>query len=136
MPPATDYLFYDGSCGLCHRSVRFTLNRGPIPGLRYAPLGGPTFHNRIPDAERRDLPDSVVVLTSDGQVLVRSAATLYLARRAGNPWRSLAAIAFIVPAAVLDLLYDAVAAVRHRLFARPSEACPVVPARLRDLFDP
>lgn len=136
MPPATEYLFYDGACGLCHRSVRFTLVRGPIPGLRYAPLGGATFARRIPQADRRDLPDSMVLLTADGRVLVRSAATLHLARRLGNPWRLLGAAASIAPAPLLDFLYDAVARLRHRLFARPSAACPVVPAHLQDRFDP
>ena len=136
MPPASEYLFYDGDCGLCHRSVRFTLRHGPIPGLRYAPLGGPTFLERIPEAERSDLPDSVVLLTGDGRVLVRSAATLYLARRLGDPWRTLGALASIVPSVVLDVLYDGVAAVRNRLFARPTDTCPVVPAHLRDRFDP
>jgi predicted DCC family thiol-disulfide oxidoreductase YuxK len=136
MPPASEYLFYDGSCGLCHRSVRFTIRHGPIPGLRYAPLGGPTFLERISEAERRELPNSLVLLTSDGRLLVRSAATLHLARRLGNPWHTLGAIASIVPAALLDALYDRVAAVRHRLFAPPADACPVVPAHLRDRFDP
>jgi len=62
---------------------------------------------------------------------VRSEAVLYLAERLGGLWRVLALVARAVPSRVRDGLYDAVARVRHRLFARPAEACPIVPAELR-----
>ena len=28
-PPAPERIFYDGSCGLCHRGVRFVVARDP-----------------------------------------------------------------------------------------------------------
>ena len=40
----TDILFYDGSCGLCHRAVRFILAEDRSgTAFRFAPLGGETF---------------------------------------------------------------------------------------------
>ena len=41
-----------------------------------------------------------------------------------------------VPAVVLDRGYDIVASVRYRLFARPTEACPLLPEHLRARFEP
>ncbi len=132
-----ELLFYDGACGLCHRAVRFVLAEAPAgDALRFAPLSGETFRARLPAARRDALPDSLIVLTAEGQVLSRSAAVRRLAEGLGGRWRILAALTRAVPAALLDRLYDLIARTRHRLFARPDDACPVTPRRLRDRFDP
>jgi predicted DCC family thiol-disulfide oxidoreductase YuxK len=68
-----------------------------------------------------------VVLTADGILLTRSSAVRYTLVRLGGMWRLLSAASTIIPAGVLDRLYDVTARVRHRFFARPSAACPVLP---------
>jgi predicted DCC family thiol-disulfide oxidoreductase YuxK len=40
-----------------------------------------------------------------------------------------------VPLRVLDAAYDGIAKIRHRIFATPADACPILPARLRERFD-
>lgn len=134
--PAAEVVFYDGHCGLCHRFVRFVLaeDRGGM-AFRFAPLDGAALRRAVPEAERAALPDSVVVLGADGTLLVRSAAALHVARRLGGWWRVLAAPAALIPRSVRDLVYDGVAAVRHRLFRRPADACPLLPPSLRSRFD-
>jgi len=42
----------------------------------------------------------------------------------------------LLPAALADFAYDRIAAVRHRVFGRPVDACPLMPAELRERFDP
>jgi hypothetical protein len=42
--------------------------------FRFAPLGGTAYHARLSQAERRDLPDTVVVRSSDARLLSRSTA--------------------------------------------------------------
>jgi predicted DCC family thiol-disulfide oxidoreductase YuxK len=133
----SDTVFYDGTCGFCHWSVKLLLaadRRGTL--FRYAPLGGDTFGKRIPEAGRIRLPDSLVVHTAAGAVLVRSAAVLHILRRVGGWWRLVACFLGCLPRPLLDRLYDALAAVRHRLFRRPSQSCPVIPLALRRRFDP
>jgi len=132
--PATELLLYDGHCGLCHRWIRFLLAEDRAAAFRFAPLGGATFHAAVPEAARASLPDSVVVVTAEGRLLVRSRAALHILRRLGGLWRVLAGVAGLVPRPLLDRAYDGVAAVRHRLFARPTEACPVVAPALRARF--
>jgi predicted DCC family thiol-disulfide oxidoreductase YuxK len=130
-----EILFYDGSCGLCHRAVRFLLwadREGRA--FRFAPLGGSTFEARIPPSERRGLPDSMVLRTADGALLTRSAGALHVLRRLGGGWRVLAFFSGLVPRLLRDAAYDFVARVRFRLFARPDDACPVVPPALRARF--
>jgi predicted DCC family thiol-disulfide oxidoreductase YuxK len=130
-----EWVFYDGTCGLCHRAVRFLVRRDRDGTLfRFAPLQGGTFRQEIPEPQRTDLPHSVVVKTSNGGVLTRSEATTYLARRLDRPWRWLGGLMGLVPPWVLDLGYDGVAAVRNRLFRAPADLCPNLPPALRSRF--
>ena len=78
------------------------------------------------DDARRTLPDSLVLRTADGRLLVRSAAVLESLRRASGFARGLAAIAGLVPPELADRLYDFVARRRGRWFAAPPSTCPVV----------
>lgn len=90
----------------------------------------------MPAAQRATLPDSLVVRTEDGRLLTRAAAVQHLLRRLGGGWGVLAALSRLLPRPVLDASYDAIARIRHRLFAEPKEACPVVPREIRARFDP
>ena len=135
MKPET--LFYDGHCGLCHRSVQFLLRRDPAGrAFRFAPLQGSTFQAAVPSEARAALPDSMVLHTLDGRLLLKSDAWLHILRRLGGAWRVLAAICSVVPRPIRDWYYDLVAATRRRIFGRPKELCPVVPPELRERFDP
>jgi len=132
-----DLVFYDGSCGLCHRLVSFVLARDPDGSrFRYAPLGGPTFVHSFVAGERERLPDSIVVRTADGRTLVRSAAVIQLGERLGGGWRALARAASLFPHWLLDLAYDGIARIRRALFVRPEMTCPIVPQELRGRFLP
>jgi predicted DCC family thiol-disulfide oxidoreductase YuxK len=135
--PASEYLFYDGHCGLCHRAVKFVLRhdrRGTA--FRFAPLQGETFLARVAKERRKGLPDSWVVLTREGELLVRSAAFLHIFKRFGGRWRVLATVLSVAPRGLRDFVYDGVARIRYRVFGRPEDLCPLVPAELRARFDP
>ena len=141
-PPApvgnrTDLLFYDGGCGLCHGLVKFLIARDPA-GTRFgfAPLHGQAFRGRYGEAERGELPDSMVLRTVDGRTLVRSRAVLQIGKRLGGAWRVLAQAASLLPVWLLDWGYDRIARLRRHLFARPDGACPLVPPELRERFLP
>jgi predicted DCC family thiol-disulfide oxidoreductase YuxK len=131
-----EYLFYDGHCGLCHRAVKFVLRHDRSGELfRYAPLQGETFQARVAVERRARLPDSVVVLTREGELLVRSDAFLHIFRRLGGRWRALGAVLSVVPRGLRDLVYDFVAGIRYRVFGKREDLCPIVPAELRARFD-
>lgn len=134
---AVERVYYDGSCGLCHRAVRFLLAED-VDGsrFRFAPLHGEAFEAHVPPAQRTDLPDSVVVQLGDGRLLVRSDAALHVLGRLGGIWRAIGLAGRAVPRPLRDAAYDGVARVRKRLFAAPQEACPLLPRELRDRFEP
>lgn len=102
--------------------------------FRFAPLGGAAFEAMVPASAREGLPDSMVVRTPEGVLLVRSAGVLYMLRRLGGPWRVVAALSRVVPRPLRDAAYDFVARIRLRLFDRPDDACPMVPPHLRGRF--
>ena len=142
-----DTIYYDGYCGLCHRWVKFVMPRDDGTRFRFAPLQGPTFTQAV-DAETRErLPDSIIVqrhpspatAPGDGgepELLTKSTAILHILRRLGGGWRVLSWLGRAVPRPLRDVVYDGVAAVRHRVFARPNDACPMMPPELRSRFLP
>lgn len=133
----TERLFYDGHCGLCQRSVRLILAEDATgAAFRFAPLEGETFAALLSASEREALPMSLVVQTEKGILLTRSSAVLHVLRRLGGAWWLFAGVLVLLPAALRDGLYDSVARMRHRIFARPVEACPLMPKALRSRFDP
>ncbi|MBL8839907.1 MAG: DUF393 domain-containing protein [Planctomycetes bacterium] len=137
-PPPTprDHLFYDGSCGLCHRFVRFVLAEDRPTGFWFSPLQGAAIAELVDEPTRRSLPDSVVVRRADGTLLTKSSAAAAVLARLGGWWRVAAALLRIVPRPLRDLGYDAMAKLRKRLFAAPSAACPLLPPALRARFLP
>ena len=129
-------VFYDGACGLCHRTVRFAIARDRDGRrFRFAALGSEAFRRLVPETLRRGLPDSIVVLTPDGALLSRSAAIVHILDRIGGSWRLQGRLLALVPRGIRDLGYDGVARVRHRLFRKPPDACPVTPPELRARFE-
>ncbi|MEM9599323.1 MAG: DUF393 domain-containing protein [Acidobacteriota bacterium] len=129
-------IFYDGDCGVCHWAVDFVARRDEGGRrFRFAPLGGAAFEAEISPQRRSSLPDSMLVLTGDGQLLLRSDGALHILRRIGGPWGFLAALLRVVPRPLRDWGYDLFARVRHRLVRPPEGTCPLMPPELRARFD-
>jgi predicted DCC family thiol-disulfide oxidoreductase YuxK len=128
-------VFYDGDCGLCHGLVRFLIARDRTGDkFDFAPLQSEFCSATISQTVRRGLPDSVVIRTPDGSLLIKSAAVLYVLKRIGRFWRIFSMTMNIVPTAVLDFGYDFVARMRRRLFSTPTSTCPLVPTNLQNRF--
>jgi predicted DCC family thiol-disulfide oxidoreductase YuxK len=132
-----ELLFYDGHCGLCHRAVKFVIKHDRTgDAFRFAPLHGPTFESRVSPADRASLPDSIVVLTNDRKILVRSDAFIHILQRLGGGWKFWAGVTSAIPRPLRDLGYDFIARIRYRIFGTRDDACPVAPPELRARFDP
>lgn len=127
-------MLYDGTCGLCHRSVKWLLHHERAAELRFAPLQGDTAAELR--ARFADIPKDLdsVVLIDGGRAYLRSKAFLHVARYLRAPWRWAYAWRWL-PAPVLDLGYRVIAAVRYRLFGR-ADACEVPSPGQRARFLP
>jgi len=128
-------LFYDGQCGLCHRWVTFVLPRDEAgERFQFAPLQGETIRSKLSEQDLATLPDSIVVIKPDGQQLVKSDAAIYVLSQMDGAWSNLALVMRCVPRMIRDALYNGVAKVRHKLFKKPDDVCPMLPTELRGRF--
>ena len=130
-------VLYDGVCGLCSRSVRFLIKRDRERVLRFAPLQGETAaalrarHSEIPTA--LDTIAFVERNATGERVWLRSAGVFRALRELSAPWRWLAALRFLAPAAIWDVAYRAFARRRYRWFGE-YDACPIPPPEVRARF--
>ncbi|MGH7711938.1 MAG: thiol-disulfide oxidoreductase DCC family protein [Gemmatimonadaceae bacterium] len=124
-------VYYDGVCPLCNRFVRWALRHDGKRRLLFAAL-----ESERGERLRRDYPetrdvDSIVV--QDGErVVLKSDAIIAVARQLSGVWR-LAALLRVVPRALRDRGYDAIARRRYKWFGR-LEACPLPSPDQRDRF--
>jgi predicted DCC family thiol-disulfide oxidoreductase YuxK len=133
--PVGQPIFYDGHCGLCHGLVRFVLSEDQsAQPFSFAPLQGEQIKQSIEDRVRAELPDSVVVMEENKNVLTRSTAVIYVMKRLGGLWFFSATLLSLVPRTLRDLAYDAIASIRGRIFGTTEEVCPLVPRQLRTRF--
>lgn len=131
-PPAP-VVFFDGDCGLCHRSVRFVLRHERDRLLKFASLNSPYAVKTLAEHGPAEAPPGTMVVLADDRVFVRSEAALFIAGHLNAPWNWLR-IFRPVPLGWRDALYDFVARRRHRWFARPDTACPMPDAATRGRF--
>ena len=126
-------VFYDGSCGLCHRAVRFLLARDPDGAhFRYAPLQGRAAADLL--GIQTEPFTSMVVRDASGRLLTRGNAAMLLGKTLGGGWWLLATAGHLMPRCVRDLLYNFIAQRRYRWFGRVDEACPILPPDQREFF--
>ena len=116
-------VLYDGTCGLCHRSVQWLLRHERDHELQFAPLQGETAERLR--AQHPQIPRTLesMVLIEDGRTHVRSRAFLHVARHLRAPWRWAYAVRWL-PGFLLDLGYRVIAAIRYRVWGR-AELCDV-----------
>ena len=80
------------------------------------------------------LPDSIVLVTSDGERLIESDAVLRCLQMLGGLWTLLGFAFWLVPRPLRDGAYRLVGGSRYALFGRKQQACPLMPATLRSRF--
>lgn len=115
-------LFYDGVCGLCDRLVQFVLRHDRRAHFRFAALQGAAAAQTLAHfGKSPDDLDTMYVLTSDGRLLQRARAILFVLGGLGLPW-SIGAIFGVLPTVVIDWFYNRVAKNRYRMFGK-RESC-------------
>ena len=122
-------VLFDGTCAFCEGSVKFIARRDPGGYFRFGASQSPKAAGLLAEYGITRESARSLVLIEDGQVFLRSTATLRIARRLGWPW-SLAGPLLLLPRSLRDAGYQVVAKIRHRL-AGCSNACEVPPPEIR-----
>jgi predicted DCC family thiol-disulfide oxidoreductase YuxK len=128
-------VLYDGTCGLCSKSVQWILRHEADHALVFAPLQGETAaelrarHPEIPKSL-----DSVVLVDEADRVWLRSKTFLRVAKHLRAPWRIAYHVRWL-PAFVLDLGYRVIARLRYRIWGR-ADVCEIPSPENRTRFLP
>lgn len=127
--PSGGIVLFDGTCAFCERAVIFIAARDPEAYFRFGASQTPEAAALLaPFGVSRETARSIILI-EDGQVYLRSTASLKIAARLTPPW-SWARIFLRVPVPLRDAAYRIVAAIRHRI-AGKSNACEIPPAAIR-----
>jgi len=136
-PEGAHLVLYDGVCGLCSRLLQFLYQHDRRAVFAFAPLQsavGRTMVRRFggnPD----ELASFHVVANyraDHPQMFSRSSAALFVAGELGWPWK-MAVLMRILPASILDHVYNVVARNRYRVFGRYDQ-CVMPRPEFRDRF--
>lgn len=137
VPPDATLVLYDGVCGLCNGTVKFLLRRDRRDRFRFAALQGDLGRDLV--RARGGDPEELSTLwllqrvgQPDERVWKRGRAGVLALAALGGAW-SLFHFLRLLPTALLDLGYRALAARRYRLGGR-LESCPVPPPEHRRKF--
>jgi predicted DCC family thiol-disulfide oxidoreductase YuxK len=120
----TGLLIFDGSCGLCHRAVRFLSSIPTKTPLEYVPnhteLGRELLvhYNCTSQAN-----DTVILIHPRGSVYKKSDAVLHSLGLI-KPNNILVKILLLLKNPVFDWIYDAVAHRRKKWFPTSKKGCP------------
>jgi predicted DCC family thiol-disulfide oxidoreductase YuxK len=131
-PRGAHLVLYDGVCGLCSRLVQFLLAHDRRRVFDFASLQSRTGRRTVQRSggDPDQLTSFYVVAnyrTADARVIDRGRAAVFVAAELGWPWRLATAIG-VLPTALLDRGYDAVARNRYRLFGRRDQCLVPSPA--------
>lgn len=122
-------MLFDGTCAFCERSVIFMARRDPAAYFRFGASQSPEAAALLkPFGLSRETARSIILI-EDGQVFLRSTASLRIAARLTPPWSWLRILLW-VPVPLRDAAYRIVAAIRVRLAGR-SNACEIPPPDIR-----
>jgi predicted DCC family thiol-disulfide oxidoreductase YuxK len=122
-------ILFDGTCAFCEGSVKFIARRDRAGYFRFgASQSARGTELLAAHGLTREMTRSMVLI-EDGQVYLRSTATLRIASRLPFPWK-LAGSLLWIPRPIRDGVYRIVAAIRHRIAGR-SNACEIPPPEIR-----
>lgn len=124
-------VLFDGTCALCHRSVRFILRHERDSALRFTPLDSP-----LGERARRDFnvpadTDAMVLLVED-RCWIGSEAALRLARHLKAPYRW-AGVFRVLPRGLHQAVYAWIARHRKRWFGE-EDSCALPAPELAERF--
>jgi len=111
-------IFFDGDCNLCNRSVRFIIRHDKKDKFRFASLQS-SYARKISESVDFPKSDTIVLLTGKS-ICIKSTAIIKIAMNLGLIFY-LAAILFVVPVILRDIIYDLVAVSRIRIFGRDNK---------------
>ena len=123
------YVFYDSSCGLCHRLVLFTLSENMYSDqFLFFPLHGKTCRHIMNKKNGGETPESVIVYdTQAGCLLFKIEAVIRILENLGGLWRGVSIVLNVFPLSVTNWMYDLFTPLRSLFLKKKEGKCPLIP---------
>lgn len=123
---------YDGECALCHWAVRFIRRQDKKGKFHFTPQQGNFVRSVLSDETRKELPDSVWLIDSEGRLYLKGDAVLYVLRELKGIWLLPGWLFGLIPRVIRNYIYDFVASRRKRIGR--DIACELPPGGERTRF--
>lgn len=127
-------LYYDGECGFCHAVIRFLVAEDKKDIISFSSLQGEHIRTKFSQNEINSFPDSIVLVTENGGIYLKSMAIIMMLVGMGGFWRSIGNLLQLIPKPLRDIVYTAIGKIRKKIFARPDSLCPLLSPELRQKF--
>lgn len=126
-------IFYDGSCGVCHKLVRFFLqNMQRNTPLIFSPIDGKSYRELLGHNHPSLQEDSILVFDPfTHQLLSKGEAVIFISKRLKKKYRICFSFLRVIPKSFLNVGYDLFAKLRKKIFSKPHSSCPALPKHLR-----
>jgi len=126
-------IFFDGTCGLCHRFVYFILCKMKREVFIFTSQESPIFFEKT--GLKANESDSIVVCIEEkNQCFYKGEAVRLILMQLKQPWKWAAFVLYCLPLPFLNVCYDCTAKFRHAFFKK-KQSCPLVPGKWVKFFD-
>lgn len=133
-PPAVEgpLILFDGVCVMCSGFVAFVIRRDPAARFRFVAAQTPLGQSILSRLGLSTTEFESSILIEDGRAWFKSGAFFAILRRLPWPWPWLAVLR-VLPRAITDRVYNAIADNRYRLFGK-RDSCLVPSPDIRRRF--
>ena len=125
-------VLFDGVCNLCNGLVRFIIKRDKEGKFKFASLQSETGQQKLEHFGLAKNEFESFVLIRGDKYYLRSTGILKLLRDLGGIWK-LFYVFIIIPRPLRDLLYNAIAKSRYKIFGR-RDVCMIPTPELKERF--
>lgn len=124
-------VLFDGSCGLCNRSIRFVLKKEKEASLYFSALQSDFGQTALKHFNIAGKTDSIVFI-QNGKAFIKSGAALRICLRLKNLWPLMMGF-IIVPPFIRNAVYDYIAKNRIKWFGT-ADYCEMMTPELKQRF--
>ena len=126
-----DIVLFDGSCGLCNKSIRFVLKHEKNSSLYFAALQSETGKLILKHFGLENKVDSIVFVKNE-KAYIKSTGALQLTKHLKGMWPMLFGFN-IIPKFIRDAVYDLIAKNRIKWFGS-ADYCEMMTPELKQRF--
>lgn len=122
--PKRFILFYDDTCPMCSRWVRFVLKRDHLDQIYFSGLDSKFAETFLLKHSKES-----IIYSENGKIFTHSSAVARLAMRLGGLWNMIGRLILLFPLGLRDSMYNFVA--RNR---KHGHSCMLIPDKYRHKF--